>query len=279
MPETCNKLFPILGTYDLNILLRTALIIIVTILCAIFLKEVRTREKQASHLKAHILESARFIKGSRTVLLLAAGMFCVGFFIFTVETYWQPAYVDVLRDESLSWTLGLMSFGCFLFASLGNILIKKIFISRQRIWYIGYAVSRLGLFAALAVFSLMQSAVSFAAMFFAVYFLFGASNMAESTMLNMEIPSEKRASMLSFVSFVFQIGGIVAPAAAALASTQPGVRTLWLLSGAIFFIVSAFIAFALLKLSRKRNAAATQRNELAESSVSETDNCADAAKT
>jgi MFS family permease len=129
------------------------------------------------------------------------------------------------------------------------------------------------------VFSFMQSAVSFAAMFYVVYFLFGASNMAESTMLNTEIPAEKRASLLSFVSFVFQMGGIIAPVTASLASTQPGIRTLWLLAGAVFFAVSAVIGIALFKLFRKRNAAAAKQNVLPSGDACDSDSCMDTAKT
>lgn len=256
LPGIKDAVFPFLGTYDLNVLLRFVLSLAMTMLCAIFVKEVRGTESHTPRLKAHIVESARFIRKSRTVLLLAMGMFCAGFFIFTVETYWQPAYTALLTDVSLSWTLGLLSFGCFLFASLGNIIIRKIFLKRQSILHFGYSAARLLLFTALAVFSFTQSALSFASMFFLVYFLFGASNMAESTILNMEIPSEKRASMLSFVSFVFQTGGLIAPITASLASTQQGIRTLWLLAGITFFAVSVFIGIALLRLSHKKNAAA-----------------------
>lgn len=274
LPGIKDAVLPSLGTYDLNVLLRFIMSLAITILCAVFLKEVRPDKSHAPRLKAHILESARFIKQSRTVLLLAVGMFCAGFFIFTVETYWQPAYAALLSDAGLSWTLGLLSFGCFLFASLGNIIIKKIFIGRQKMLHFGYTLSRLLLFAALAVFSLQQSPMGFAAMFFLVYFLFGGSNMAESTILNIEIPSERRASLLSFVSFVFQAGGIVAPAASGLASTQQGIRTLWLLGGIAFFIVSAVIGAALFKVYRKRNAVAATPETLPGNGASQP--CADA---
>ncbi len=259
LPGLTKGLLPFFGTYDITILLRSVLIVINTILCAAFIKEYRPHGTHVPKLKEHVAQSVRFIKRSPVLLLLAAGLFCTGISMFTVETYWQPVYITVLNNDSLSWTLGFLSFGCFLFASVGNIIIKKIFMSRQSIWHIGYTVTRLALYAALVVFSFMQSAVSFAAMFYIVYFLFGASNMAESTMLNIEIPAEKRASLLSFVSFVFQAGGIVAPVTAALASTQPGIRTLWLFSGIAFFVVSAVIGTALLRLSRKRCAIAAMQ--------------------
>ncbi len=256
LPGLTGDLFPLLGTYDLTIIARTALVLVNTVLCAVFIKESRPHGTHTIKLKAHIAESARFIKQSRIVLLLSAGLFCAGIFLFTIETYWQPAYTALLPDGSLYWTLGLLSFGCFFFASAGNIIIKKIFSGRQHMLYVGYLAARLLLFSMLVIFSLQQSAAGFAAMFFTLYLLFGASNMAESTILNTEIPSEKRASLLSFVSFVFQTGGIVAPAAAGLASTQQGIRTLWLFSGIVFFTVSAAIGAALISFSRKRSSAA-----------------------
>jgi len=277
LPEISKAVFPFLGAYDLNLILRFLMCAVITVLCALFFKESRPQAGRSPRLKTHIMESARFIKGSRTVLLLAVGMFCSGFFIFTVETYWQPAYVAVLHDGGLSWTLGFLSFGCFLFASLGNILIRRLFMRRQKLLFAGYSAARLLLFSALTVFSFQQSAIGFAAMFFLVYFLFGASNMAESTMLNIEIPCERRASLLSFVSFVFQAGGIIAPVTASLASSDQGIRTLWCFAGVVFFLVSAVLGAALLRLSRKRKAAAAQKNR-PESEARGEESCADIVK-
>jgi len=218
------------------------------ILCIVFLHETTVRSKQAMHVKRHIIESFRFVKQNRTVLLLAVGMFCGGLFIFTVETYWQPSYTALLPAPD--WTLGLLSFGCFLFASIGNILIKRLFLNRQKNLHVGYIISRLLLFSVLIIFSFQQSAAGFGITFCLVYFMFGSANMAESTILNIEIPSEKRASLLSISSFVFQAGGLIAPLFAGIAASQAGIRTVWLIVGIAFLIVSAIIGMLLFRINR-----------------------------
>jgi MFS family permease len=254
LPGMADSVFPSLGSYDLNIIMRCAFSAAVILLSAMFLHEPGIRTKQSVPLKQHISESVRFVRQSRIVLLLTLGMFFGGFFIFTVETYWQPAYTALLPGGA-GWTLGLMSFGCFLFASLGNLLVKRIFFRKQRHLYIGYIAARLFLFAALALFSLQRSAIGFGAMFFLVYFLFGGANMAESTMLNIEIPTGKRASLLSFSSFVFQAGGLAAPLSALIATSTNGIRTLWGVVGFVFFIISAATGYILFVLHRNKRAA------------------------
>lgn len=276
VPGIAKNVLPSLGTYDLNILLRLAIGAAVLVMCIIFLHETTLRTKQAVHLKRHIVESFRFVKHNRTVLLLAIGMFCGGLFIFTVETYWQPSYTALLPAPD--WTLGLLSFGCFLFASIGNILIRWLFVHRQKYLHIGYIASSLLLFTALIIFSFQQSAVGFGIMFCLVYFMFGSANMTVSTILNIEIPSEKRASLLSISSFVFQAGGLIAPLSAVIATSQSGVRTVWLLVGIAFLIVSAVIGLFLIKIKRNKLIAAPECANSAAKGSNNTEIPADSAK-
>ncbi len=250
VPGIAKAVFPSLGTYDLNILLRLAIGAATLLMSIIFLRETAVRTKQAIHVKRHIIESFRFVKQNRIVLLIAIGMFCGGLFIFTVETYWQPSYTALLPAPD--WTLGLLSFGCFLFASIGNILMKRLFLNRQKYLHIGYTVSRLLLFAVLIIFSFQWSAAGFGITFCLIYFMFGSANLAESTMLNIEIPSEKRASLLSISSFVFQAGGLIAPLSAVIATSQAGIKSVWLIIGIAFFIVSAVIGLFLMKINKRR---------------------------
>ncbi len=251
IPGIANDLFPALGTYDLNIILRAATCTATLCLCIIFLRETTVRTKQAVQIKRHITQSFRFVKQNRTVLLLAVGMFCGGLFIFTIETYWQPSYTALLPAPD--WTLGLLSFGCFLFASIGNILIKRLFLNRQKHLHIGYIVSRLLLFTVMIIFSFQRSAAGFGITFCLIYFMFGSANTAESTILNIEIPGEKRASLLSISSFVFQAGGLIAPLFTGIAASKAGVRTVWLIVGIAFFIVSSVIGFFLIKINKHRS--------------------------
>lgn len=266
VPGIAKTVFTAFGTYDLNILLRVVMLAITLLMSVMFLRETTLRTKQAIHIKRHIVESFLFVKRNHTVLLLAIGMFCGGLFIFTVETYWQPSYTALLPAPD--WTLGLLSLGCFLFASAGNISIKRLFHKRQKYLYIGYIASRLALFAMLIIFSFQQSAAGFGIIFCLVYFMFGSANMAETTMLNIEIPSEKRASLLSISSFVFQAGGLAAPLSALIATSQSGIRSVWLMAGIAFFIISAVIGIFLIKIKRKEFQYAAQCSD-SEANISE----------
>lgn len=266
LPDINKEIFPFLGVYDLNIILRFAMIAAVIPLSIALIRETRMRERRSVPFKRHISESFKIVRTNRVVLLLTLGLFLGGLFLFTLETYWQPAYTSLRTPD---WTLGLLSFGCFLFASLGNIIVKRIFLRRQSRLHIGYIVSRLLLFAALTVFSLQKSAAGFGVMFFMIYFLFGGANMAESTMLNTQIPCDKRASLLSFASFAFQAGGLAAPLTALVASSQQGIRVLWGGTGAAFFAISAVLG-ALMILHKRYASAMPQARE---NDVQETVKC------
>lgn len=243
------------GTYDLNIILRIVLCAVLTVLGALTLKENPSAEKSSEGLKDYIIQSFRFLKGSRIVLLISLCMLLSGVFLFTIETYWQPVYSALLPDKALGWTLGFIPFGFYLFAGLGNLLIKRLLVSKPRLLYTYYTASRILVFIALFVFSLQQSFIAFSASVFAVYFFFGGANVAESAILNAQIPDSKRAGMLSFVSFIFQVGGMIAPALSPIASSPGGVRLIWSFVAVIFIVVSVVIGLALKTAVSKNKAA------------------------
>jgi len=238
LPALTREVFPALGTYDLNLMAKCAIGGIILLLSCLFLKEEpKIRSAVRRGISEHIKKSALFVRGNKTVLLLIAGVFCAGFFISTIETYWQPAFVN-MTGENLLYLLGIVACGCFAFAAAGNFAMKAVMSAGRAGWTAVYSIARIVLAVCMIAFAMQFSAIGFCICFLLLYFLFGAANMAESTVLNREIPSEIRAGFLSFISFVFQGGAMIAPVLSTLIVLRRGISSLWLYTG-IFLLVSS----------------------------------------
>lgn len=261
LPDLMRSLFPNLGLYDGNLILRGLSSGFVLVLGAFVLKDPPSMRAHPTGLKQHVAQSVRFVRTNRTVLLLLAGVFCSGIFLFTIETYWQPAYVALLPDGGMMWTLGLLTFGCFACATLGNLVFRRLFMRNADKACIGYWISRVALFVLLVIFSYQRSAAGFGILFCMLYLLLGGSNVAEGAMINAETPGESRASILSFSSLVLQFGGICAPLLAAVVVSKSGIFSLWGITGVVFAVASLLIGWGLYKdrLQREREGATGDR--------------------
>lgn len=244
LPSISISIFPSLGTYDLNLIIRCFVCACVVSLTLLLIKE-SPKLKERICFKQHVLENFKFIKSNSTVVLITFSLVCSGFFVSIVETYWQPAYSEILPNQNLLWTLGLLSFGCFAFATIGNLFIKRFILSKQTQLTLKYTLIRLMLFSMLVVFSLQRTILGFGGCFFILYFLFGGSNIIESTMLNIEIPNNIRSSMLSFVSLVFQAGCMISPLLSSPMVSNGSIHELWLILGIALIVLTALIGTAM----------------------------------
>ena len=253
LPTLSAGVLPNLGTYNLNLIIHAVLCAVSVLLTILYVKETSSHEKSSNGLKQHALSLFRFIKQDKIVLLLVISQLFSGFFISIIETYWQPVYVNLIQGTNLLWTLGFISFGCFLFAALGNIIYKRMCLSKQINLSSKYTISRLLLFAALIIFSLQNSPIGFGLFFFLLYLTFGGSNIIASTMLNIQIPNKMRSSMLSFASLAFMSGGMLSPVFSSILITKYSAQKLWFIIGIALVAVTFLIGIALHKTYKKSN--------------------------
>ena len=242
LPGIAQKLFPALGMYDLNLILKCVLCSVTALLAVFYLKETPLpRPAERLTLKKHLAQSLSFVKQNRTVRLLVTGIFFGGFFLSTIETYWQPVFVKLI-DSRFLWTLGFISFGCFSFAAAGNFVMKKALGRYFARAATGYNIARILMSVFLIVLALQHGAVGFGASFCIAYLLFGAGNVAENTLINRDMPPGIRAGFLSFISFTYQGSAILSPLYASPVVLFHGISALWLLTGIFMLCVSVLIA-------------------------------------
>jgi len=244
-------LIPQISLYDLNLILRSLLSTAVLLLGAAVLHEKPVPKGDIKPLKKQIVQSFQLIIQNGIILPLLMGAFCSGCFLFAIETYWQPALLPLLQGTNL-WLLGVLSFCGFVSAAAGNALAKGL-LCRGTSLCKGYITLRLLLFCVLIAFSLQRSLVGFCIAYCLIYLCLGGANLFESTMLNMETPPEKRASMLSFVSFTVQAGGFTAPVFGGLLASNVGIRTLWAVTGALCLLISLALSNVLSRACRQKS--------------------------
>lgn len=87
-------------------------------------------------------------------------------------------------------------------------------------------------------------------MYVLIYFFFGAANVIESVILNEQIPSEKRASILSLNSLVAQAGSLTASAAGSIVIYYSAIPVLWVLSAVVLLLTTGATALGLYRKSK-----------------------------
>lgn len=256
LPSVSASLFDSIGKYDLNIIARCVVSGSIVILSIILIKDSRPEKTERISIKEHLITSFRFLKGSRPMLLITLSLICSGFFIAIVEAYWQPAYTSLLPGSSLLWTIGIVSFGCFMFAAGGTLFSKRFVLFKQTGMPIKYTIARLLLFVMLIIFSFQKSALGFSGIFLAMYFIFAGSNVIENTMINIEVPSRLRSSMLSFVSLAFQLGCMLSPLYSSFMVSKTSIGNVFMILGVVLVPITLLIGIALARSFKNRHSQA-----------------------
>lgn len=247
-PEISNAYFASLGTYDLNLIIRIALASVVAILSFAFIQEDKIHNKEERvTLKQHIINSSEIVTKNSTVICIFISVFSTGFFLSSLETYWQPHFITLLPSENSMKLLGLMAFLYFASATLGSIasnkIIKKYKFSSANM----YIVIRVLLSVAIAVTALQTNIPVFMSSYAIIYLFFGMASVPEGVILNAEIPNNVRASVLSVNSLVLQVGGLSGSLLYSILIRHISIPAIWMLSSSIVLLTVVVISKILLK--------------------------------
>jgi MFS family permease len=189
------------------------------------------------------------------VLLLGAG--ALGAVALTaVEVYWQPHFGQWFDASDGSFLFGLLMTGAFAVGLIGNLVstpLTRLFGGRY-----GRAAAAANLVAGLALASLALATIPVPAalLFVTVYLGIGLSGSPAATMLNLEIPAERRSSMLSVASLTGYLATALASLLFGLLAARSGVATVWLLAAAL-----KLTAIALYLIVDRRHAAAAATDQ------------------
>jgi len=246
-PEISNTYFLFLGTYDLNLIVRIVLAVTVAILSFAFIQETGNYEKEERiTLKQHIKNSSIIVTKSSTVICIFISVFSTGFFLSSLETYWQPHFITLLPGNDSMGLLGLMAFLYFAAATLGSIGSNKIFKEYKFDPPKMYVILRTMLAISLIFTALQTNVPVFIALYSSIYLLFGMASIPEGVILNSEIPNEIRASVLSVNSLIMQIGGLTGSLLYSILINYISIPKIWMIAASVVLVTVAIIAKKLL---------------------------------
>jgi MFS family permease len=250
-PEFSAHFLPNFGIYDLNLIIKISLSIIVFILSMILVTEKNTflHKEERISLKEHIKISASFVKNNKTVICIFISVLSTGYFLSSFETYWQPHFLSLMYNNDLLYLLGIMAFLYLGVVMIGSIISNKIinkFNSKKM-----YLILRL-IFAFLIILtSLQRNLILFIVCYISMYFIFGMANIPEGVILNSETPSRIRASILSVNSLIAQLGMLFGSLINSIIINYETISTLWIIAAVLIFLSISLTSKLL--LNRKEN--------------------------
>ena len=231
---TGGILSSVTGTFMANILFRIVLTLMVFSLCLFFIKEQHVHDiKQRIPLIEHIRQGKQVVFSTSKFGFIFLGVFFVGFFLFTIETYWQPAFMLISTSQNSTWMLGIIIFFGFLAVTAGNTIVQKLLDRYSNSWWNIYNICRIIFAVFILVFSFQKSSIGFVAWFTGVYLMLGACNVTENTLINKLTPNNMRASVLSLNSLVAQIGVLCASIFSSFMILLLQFTGIWIVTGSL----------------------------------------------
>jgi MFS family permease len=222
------------GSNAANIILRIVFCVVLFILVLYFIKEQPIHEKEALiTIAEHLRQGKGLISAAPGLGYLLTGVFFTGVFLSSVETYWQPAFMQLNDAQGSTWLLGVIVFSGFASVALGNLLVQKLLEKYSGSWWTIYNICRLVFAACISVFALQKGRAGFILWYSLSYMLLGSGNVAESTLINRLTPNSMRASILSLSSLLLQIGALGSSLLCSAIIMKLHFTGIWLLAGGL----------------------------------------------
>jgi DHA1 family quinolone resistance protein-like MFS transporter len=252
LPQLSKTYITSIGVYDLNLIVRIALSLIVAILSFTFIQEdtIHKNEERVG-LKQHIKNSSMVVSKNSTIICIFISVFATGFFLSGLETYWQPHFITLLPNEGMMGLLGIMSFLYFAAATLGSISANKIISKFKLNSKKMYLSLRLLLAVSLILTAMQTNLPVFIILYSSIYLFLGMAGIPEGVVLNNEIPNEVRASVLSVSSLSLQIGGLTGSVLYSILINYISIPSIWIFTASIVIISVLVTAKKLLLTDHK----------------------------
>ena len=198
-------------------------------------------------------DAAQLSRANPRLLLLMSASLVAGFAVISLEALWQPHFAalpGVGGDGPPTPLLGVLMAGSFAAGMGGNLLAGRL--SRRlggRLALVS-AVSRLLQGGAILALAAAGSLVPAAGFFWLAYLMGGVGLSPHATLLNAEIPAERRSAMLSVQSLAAYLGSFIGGAGLGYVAEHASIPVAWLIAGAL--TVVSLAPYLLLDARRHR---------------------------
>jgi predicted MFS family arabinose efflux permease len=242
--------------YDLNLMCKLFLSLLIGFLTLLCIKDSFTRESFStpeSNLVTHLTSGLTLLRKEKVIVVVLISLFATGFFFFSIETFWQPQFISILPDRQNLWVLSILSFPYFASALIGSLIAEKLlFFGRIKAIYL-FPIGRMLMALFLISLGHQFQIQSFVILFSMIYFFLGLSNIPENLLINDVTPDRYRASILSLSSLVLQLGIFVASVVSALIIKHTAVFTLWTVASVLLALSSLFFLFSTVNFHKNAN--------------------------
>jgi MFS transporter, DHA1 family, quinolone resistance protein len=180
-----------------------------------------------------MIKTAVTLTRQNNILLLLLGVTSVsGFVLVSLESFWQPHFANLFGgSEGNTFWFGVIMGGNFLIGMLGNMIATPVSKALGKRYGLAAAIFQ-GIRGIVLIGLALQSNLPVAILlFWLVYLNMGAVNSPHSTLLNEQIPSEQRSSMLSIESLASYLGGAIGGILLGYIAKQLSINTAWMIAG------------------------------------------------
>jgi DHA1 family quinolone resistance protein-like MFS transporter len=244
------------SVYAATIIVILVMLVVQFILTSVLIVEVAGRGRRESvvaglrRFPEVVSSSVKYGIHNKIVLALMIASMALGFGLMSVEVFWQPRLKGLLGEDYASWIFGVMAAGYFLAASVGNILITPLCLRLGQNYSQILMGLRLGLGVCLVALAIQGTVYGFAALFMMFLLINGMSNSPHATIFNSQVPGERRSTLMSFESFVVQIGGLVGSLTFGYIAEVESISAAWTIAG--FVLVGSAGSYLVLSSAKNR---------------------------
>ncbi|MCA9922311.1 MAG: MFS transporter [Anaerolineales bacterium] len=184
-----------------------------------------------------VKDAFQLSRQNRIILLLLGAALGGGLAGIIVETFWQPQLSAVLAGSTENTILfGIVMAGSFLVGMAGNLLSTPLsHLLNHRYALVG-ALTR-GLQGICLILLARQTAVPLFTLFFwLVYLNMGIIDSPHNTLVNNEIPAERRSAMLSVQSLAGYVGSMIGSIGLGYLAQQASIPSAWIVAGVVLML-------------------------------------------
>ena len=204
-------LTPLSTTLILSSLLKVALLIVIIV--GVHEKRplaAQSWRKGITNVPAIMKDAYELTRSNNILKLLLSATLVGGLSLAAVETFWQPRFAAILgRNLNDTWIFGVVMAGSFLMGVAGNIIATPLSKRLNNRYAIVAAIARGSRGVFLIGLGLAAGIVPAIILFWLVYLNAGLIGSPQRTLINNEIPSERRSTMLSVESLASYVGGFI----------------------------------------------------------------------
>jgi predicted MFS family arabinose efflux permease len=176
-------------------------------------------------------------KNNRIVVLLLAVTLVGGLALASIETFWSPRFAELLGgSEGNSIIFAAIMGGNFIFGMVGNMASIPLSRLMKKRYALVAAVFQGGQGLMLILLALQTGVIPAVAFFWLVYLGRGVIASPHETLMNQEIPAERRSSMLSVQSLASYVGGILGSIVLGFVAKNSSIATAWIVAGAVLLV-------------------------------------------